>query len=176
VVRRYETDAGDTESMTDNAVIVGVTGIVVSGVLGPSVASWLARRSRSREFHREQVAQRRDELRGLLDEAAALLASGPTNVRILHERQAGADDLDRARAWLSQVFPIGQRLQLWLPSDHAVVTAYERVREQLIAAAEAGVTPSGVALLERFEEDRRAFLDSARETLLSPIPETGSGL
>lgn len=161
--------------MADNTVIVGVTGIVVSGVVGPAVAAVLARRTRTREFHREQVAARRDELRKLLDEAASLLASGPTNVRILHERTAGAE-LDRARGWLSQVFPIGQRLQLWLSADHPVITAYERVRERLVDAAEAGPAPATEAILDQFELERKTFLDRARDALLGPIPEEGVGL
>lgn len=111
-----------------------------------------------------------------LNEAAGLLASGPTNLRVLHEAERDSDDLQRARNWLSQVFPIGQRLQLWLPGDHVVVEAYERVREQLVAAAEAGPTASSDALLERFETERRGFLDLARTTLLSPIPEAGGPL
>lgn len=161
--------------MADNAVIVGVTGIIVSGVVGPSIAALLARRSRTREFHREQVAARRGELRQLLDEAASLLASGPTNVRILHEQQAGAE-VEHARAWLSQVFPIGQRLQLWLPADHPVVTSYERVRERLVDAAGAGAAPGSDRILDQFEQDRASFLDHARDALLSPIPEAGAGL
>jgi hypothetical protein len=161
--------------MADSAVVVGVTGIVVSGVVGPSVAAALARRSRSREFHREQVAARRGEFRKLLDEAASLLASGPTNLRILREQVAGAE-LDNARAWLSEVFPIGQRLQLWLPADDRVVTSYERVRERLVEAAQAGPAPAADVILDRFEHERAAFLDRAREALLSPIPESGAGL
>ncbi|HVF74079.1 MAG TPA: hypothetical protein VM938_03450 [Acidimicrobiales bacterium] len=162
--------------MADSTVVLGVTGIVVSGVVGPTVAAWMARRTRSREFHREQAAQRRDELRGLLNEAAGLLASGPTNLRILQASQPDAEDVERARSWLSQVFPIGQRLQLWLPGDHQVVRAYERVREQLVNTAEAGAAASRETLLERFEQDRRGFLDVSRQTLLSPIPETGDAL
>lgn len=161
--------------MADSAVTLGVAGILVSGVVGPSVAAVLARRSRSREFHREQVAARRSELRNLLDEAAALLATGPTNIRILHEQSAGAE-LENARAWLSEVFPIGQRLQLWLPADHAVVTSYERVRERLVEAAEAGPAPAADVILDQFEQERTVFLDRARDALLSPIPESGAGL
>lgn len=161
--------------MADSAVIVGVTGIVVSGVVGPAVAAVLARRTRTREFHREQVAARRDELRKLLDEAASLLARGPTNVRVLHEQTEGVE-LERARGWLSQVFPIGQRLQLWLPADHPVVGAYERVRERLVEAAEAGPAPAAEAILVQFESERRIFLDQARDALLGPIPENGVGL
>lgn len=162
--------------MADSTVVLGVTGIVVSGVVGPSIASWLSRRSRSREFQREQIARRRDELRNVLDEAARLLASGPTNLRTLHEGRTDSGDIETARAWLSQIFPIGQRLQLWLPGDHPVITAYERVRNQLVAAAEASGTTSSEALLGRFDEERRLFLDASRETLLSPIPETGDSL
>jgi hypothetical protein len=161
--------------MVDNTVIVAVTGIVVSGLVGPSVAAWLAHRARSLEFHREQVAVRRDELRKVLDEAASLLASGPTNVRVLHEQRSGGE-LDRAREWLTQVFPIEQRLQLWLPAAHPIVTSYERVRERLAEATEAGAAPGAGAILEQFEQDRTAFLDHAREALLSPIPEAGAGL
>lgn len=162
--------------MADSAVLLGVTGIVVSGVVGPGVAAWLAHRSRSREFHRQQVAERRNELRILLDEAAGLLASGPTHLRILRAPGAHADDLDRAHDWLAQVFPIGQRLQLWLPVDHPVVTAYETVRERLIAAAEGGTGHVDDALLDQFEDERRRFLDVSRTTLAEPIPETGRAL
>lgn len=161
--------------VADNAVVVGVTGILVSGVIGPAVAAWLARQSRLRDFHREQVAERRDELRKVLDEAAVLLASGPTNIRILREAREG-EEVDRARAWLSTVFPIGQRLQLWLPPSHPVVASYERVREGLVDAAGAGTSAEGDAVLNRFEEERRLFLGSARDALLSRIPETGAGL
>lgn len=161
--------------MADSAVIVGVTGIVVSGVVGPAVAAVLARRTRTREFHREQVAARRDELRKLLDEAASLLASGPTNVRILHEQIDGAE-FEHARGWLSQVFPIGQRLQLWLPADHPVVTSYERVRERLVEAAAAGPEPAAEEILDQFESERSTFLDRSRDALLGPIPERGVGL
>lgn len=161
--------------MADSVVVVGVTGIIVSGVVGPSVAAVLARRSRSREFHREQVVARRSELRKLLDEAASLLASGPTNVRVLHEETAGAE-LESARTWLSQVLPIGQRLQLWLPANQPVVTSYERVRERLVEAAQAGPAPAADLILDQFERERAAFLDRARDALLSPIPESGAGL
>jgi len=161
--------------MADSAVVLGVTGILVSGVVGPTVAAWLARRARSRDFHREQVAHRRDELRRLLDEAASLLASGPTKIRVLHERSSQSD-VEEAEAWLGQVFPIGQRLQLWLPADHPVVSSYERVRERLIDAATAGAGPAADPVLSQFEEERRWFLDHARNALLSPIPEAGPGL
>jgi hypothetical protein len=104
------------------------------------------------------------------------LASGPTNLRVLRQSPPDPDDIQQARSWLSEVFPIGQRLQLWLPGDHEVVVACERVRGQLVAAAEAGETASGAALLERFEHERRRFLDLSRETLLRTIPETGAAL
>lgn len=117
------------------------------------------------------AGRRRNELRELLDEAASLLASGPTNLRILRNAQPEAEDLQRARSWLSQVFPIRQRLQLWLPADHAVVVAYEQVREHLVAAAEAETADSEDSMIEPFEQAHRQFLDVSRKTLLSPIPE-----
>jgi hypothetical protein len=161
--------------VADNAVVVGVTGIVVSGIVGPGVAATLARASRSREFHREQVAARRNELRKLLDEAASLLASGPTNIRILHEQTSGTE-FEAARTWLSQVFPIEQRLQLFLPADDPVVLAYKRVREELVEAVRAGASTLAESVLDRFERERTAFLERARDALLRPIPEAGTEL
>jgi hypothetical protein len=165
----------DTDSVADDAVIIGVTGIVVSGVIGPAVAASMARRGRSREFHREQAAARRNQLRALLDEAASLLASGPTHLRVLQGPKPDSDDLQRARSWLLLVFPIGQRLRLWLPANHPVVEGYENVRRQLVSAAESGRSADR-SVLDDFEQERSRFLEVCRETLLSPVPERGPAL
>lgn len=156
-----------------DVVVLGVAGIVVSGVLGPAVASVLSRQADTRRFQRDQIAHHRDQLRDLVDDAAVLLASGPTNLRLLREAPANSPDRANATEWLRDVFPIGQRLQLWLPSDHAAVVAYERVREALVAAVDA-VDPEQA--MATFEDLRRRFLDEARGVLLAPIAAQGGPL
>ena len=89
-------------------------------------------------FNRSQAAGRRDELRAVLDDAAVLLATGATNLRLLQSTGPDPGDLKAAKEWMSQIFPIGQRLQLWLPHDDPVVVSYETVREQLVVAGSPG--------------------------------------
>jgi hypothetical protein len=43
-------------------------------------------------------------------------------------------------------------------------------------AAQAGPAPAADVILDQFEHERTAFLDRARDALLSPIPEAGAGL
>jgi hypothetical protein len=155
--------------MADSTLIVGVTGIVVSGIVGPGIAAWFSQRSQIRGFNRGQAAGRRDALRILLDDAAVLLATGATNLRILQEGHGDPIQLQGANEWMTQVFPIGQRLQLWLPHDDPVVVAYEKVRHQLVTAGESGRGEASEQSLVQFEEDRREFLDVARAKLLEPI-------
>ena len=156
-----------------DAVVLGVTGIVVSGVAGPAVAAWLSRRAELSRFRRDEVAHRREQLRAVLDEAAVLLAKGPTNLRLLREAASDTTEHERASEWLREVFPIGQRLQLWLPSDHAAVHAYNKVREALVATAEATDADVSGKALAQFDDLRREFLDQARGILLAPIATQG---
>lgn len=157
--------------MPDNAVVLGVTGIVVSGVVGPTVAAWHAERARRRDFYRSQLVQRRDELRVVLDEAARVLASGATNLRVLLHSASPTSDQEDAKRWVSQLFPLGNRLQLWLPAAHPLVCSYESVRLQLVGIAESPDALNGGALLAEFERQRQEFLTIARETLLQPISD-----
>jgi hypothetical protein len=46
-------------------------------------AATLSRRDEQSRFRRDEVVHRRDQLRDILDEAAVLLAKGPTNLRRL---------------------------------------------------------------------------------------------
>lgn len=161
-IPQWKPRSRDTGGVSD-AVVLGITGIVVSGVVGPAVAAWLARRAELGRFDRDQVSHRREQVRALLDEAAVLLASGPTNLRVLREAPAGSSEKDHASDWLRQVFPIGQRLQLWLPGDHPAICSYEEVREALVQAVEASTLESEGAL-SRFEGLREQFLEEARRT------------
>jgi hypothetical protein len=153
--------------VVDSALILGVTGIVVSGIFGPGIAALLSQHSQTSGFNRSQAAARRDELRVVLDEAAVLLATGATKLRVLQSTAPDPDDLKAAKEWMTEVFPIGQRLQLWLTHDDPVVVAYETVRQQLIVAGSPGVATESE--LRHFESDRRAFLNLARAKLLRPI-------
>lgn len=151
-----------------NATVwISIVGIVVSGVVGPQLTSWSARRANHKQFNRDQNAHRREDLRALLDEAAVLLASGATNLRHLRENdQQKSAELSN---WLSQVFPLGQRLRLRLREDNQVVRSYDDVREALVKAGETDIE---IAISE-FETKRRHFLDLARKELSKEIPEDG---
>ncbi len=157
-----------------DAVILGVTGIVVSGVIGPAVAAWLSRRAELSRFRRDQVVYQRDQLKALLDEAAILLAKGPTNLRLLREAAPESPERRRATEWLGEVFPIGQRLQLWLPRDHAAVQVYDRVREALVTTAKTAHPSETDAALDHFDELRGDFLDQARLLLATPPAKGGA--
>jgi len=155
--------------MVNSTLVIGVTGIVVSGIVGPTIAAWFSRQSQTRDFNRAQAAGCRDELRVLLDQAAVLLATGATNLRILNESHPDPAQLQNAKEWTLQIFPIGQRLELWLPHDDPVVMAYENVRQRLIAAEGVEGGQASEQSLRRFEEARRRFLELSRMKLLSPI-------
>jgi hypothetical protein len=155
----------------NSAVIVSGVGIVVSGVLGPSMTAWATRRANRQQFERERARGRRDDLRDLTDDAAKLLSVGATNLRRSWEaeREHGAPPVG-VDEWSEQVFALEQRLRLRLPADHPVVTLYAAVRVELIRFSEtlAADAPDEHGI-RRFEETRNAFLDAARATLEAPI-------
>lgn len=151
-------------------LITSIVGIVVSGVVGPQITVWATRRWDRRKFERDQRASRRDHLRVLLDQAAMLLGTGRTNLRLLREAaSANAAAAEDAQAWHSQVFPLGQRLRLYLAGDDPIIHAYEVVRERLIEAASSPVEDEET--LRTFETARDAFLDEARTRLTASIDE-----
>ena len=99
----------------DKTLIISVTAIIVSGVVGPSATAWAARRAARKQFIRDQAARRRGELRDLLDDAAGILGVGPIRLRQTWEvQQAGETLTDELRAWPDQVYVLGQRLRLRL--------------------------------------------------------------
>jgi len=159
------TSHSEPMSVFNAALITSIAGILVSGVVGPQFTSWSTRRANRKQFNRDQTARRRDDLRSLLDEAAVLLASGATNLR--HIREANPDP--ELANWLSQIFPLGQRLRLRLPKDHQIVRAYDEVTDALATAADFDVQ----TVVADFEAKRDHFLDAARQTLKTEIPEDG---
>jgi hypothetical protein len=150
-----------------------ITGIAVSGVVGPSTTAWATRRANRSQFVRDREAAKRDDLRDLFDEAAKVLGVGPIRLREIWEQDADEDVVKRARAWPDEVFVVGQRLQLRLGAGSPVANAYETVREGLRAAAKIspGDTPEHDAALDRFEADRSMFLAAALAKLDEPIPD-----
>jgi hypothetical protein len=157
----------------DTVFWTSLTGIVVSGVVGPSATSWGARRTARKEFVRDQGAARRDELRTLLDEAAQVLGVGPIRLRQIWDEEKDEEVRKLTRAWPDEVYVIGQRLQLRLGVDSSVVAAYERLRRELRDFGEIppGETDRHAAALKRFREDRSAFLTAALAKLDEPISD-----
>jgi hypothetical protein len=159
-----------TSSGLSATVWVSIAGIVVSGVVGPQLTSRATWRANRRQFNRDQNAKRRDDLRTLLDEAAVLLASGATNLRLIRENAANdRPESDELVDWLGKVFPMSQRLRLRLPESNAVVQAYDSVREALIETQNLAAGIDGQVL--NFETKRREFLETARKELDREIPE-----
>jgi hypothetical protein len=150
-----------------SVTILGVTGIVVSGVIGPVVAAWANRRSDRQRYERDQLQRRREDLRAIVDEGAALLGAGETNLRVAHEAASrGEPEPTDVREWAGKVHLLGQRLLLRLSSADPVVRGYEGVREALVAVGETyGDAARYPAAVTAFEARRTEFLDKARAEL-----------
>ena len=159
--------------MVSSTVGVAVVGIVVSGVVGPAVMAWAARRANRAQFERDQGSLRRADLRALVDQAAELLGAGATNLRLAFEAQAGGrQPPPGVREWSSAVHLLQQRLLLRLPSDHPVVRGYDAVRTALVHVGEAGGDSVALdAAIEQFEAAQTQFLERARMALSAPIHE-----
>lgn len=159
--------------MVSSTVGVAVVGIVVSGVVGPAVMAWAARRANRAQFERDQGSLRRADLRALVDQAAELLGAGATNLRLEFEARAGGrQPPPEVREWSSAVFLLQQRLLLRLPPDHQVITDYDAVRTALVGVGAAGGGSAALdAAILRFEATRAQFLDRARMALSAPIEE-----
>jgi hypothetical protein len=158
--------------VANTTLIASITGIAVSGIVGPSTTAWATRRSARSQFLRDQAAERRDELRKLLDEAASVLGLGATRLRQAWESdRAGRQDTN-LQPWSEQVFTIGQRLRLRLRADDPIVVAYEIVRQKLVAAGGLVSQPGAEtyeAALREFEAARDRFLATSQAALDAPI-------
>jgi hypothetical protein len=157
--------------MANTTLYTAVTGIVVSGVAGPAFAAWASRRGSRQQFDRQVTLGRRDDLRSVLDQAAELLSTGATNIRIATDaaRASGAEP-EVVREWASQVHLLQQRLRLRLPATHGVVRAYDEVRNALIHLGAEG-DADGADPVREFEAARSRFLDEARRALEAPVTE-----
>jgi hypothetical protein len=159
--------------MANGTLITAVTGIVVAGVLGPSITAWAYRRADRQRFERDQMANRRADLRALLDEGAQLLGLGGTNLRLAHEAvSAGGEEPQDVREWASNVHLFGQRLRLRLEAGDLVLEKFEIVRTALVSVSKSyGSDAAYSAALTTFEQPRAAFLDAARDALEAPFED-----
>lgn len=161
---------------TENAtLIVGVVGILVSGLVGPSIAArWTTRREREKDARAHLLVQR-DDLRSVVDEAAKALGGAVARLRPALDAQLKGQSLPHdTRDFLAELFTVGQRLRLRAPSSDAMVQAYDSAREQLIQVARATSTQAdfnNAAAL--FDAKRANFLDNSREVLNAPILAKG---
>ena len=158
------------------AWIVGVTGIVVSGVLGPSVSAWWGgKREREQDVRAQRMAHDAD-LRAVADEAAKALASAISKLRLaLSARQDGRAFPPEVRDFLGELFALGQRLQLRAPAEGAIASSYESAREELIGLSQATSSQAEFdAVTKAFEQRRAAFLEAVRVALRVPIDD-GAG-
>jgi len=156
-----------------STLLISLTSVVVSGLLGPTViALWTAKRERDRDA-RDAVVSRRDDLRELLDETARTLAVAATHLRrVVAAQQDGAPPPDDQVEFLSKLAPFRLRLQLRLPDDHPILTAYEAVVTALTELENS--TKSKLvwaAALDDFESKRKAYLQAGRAAVQAPIRE-----
>jgi len=151
-------------------LLVGVVGVIVSGLLGPSVtAAWTAKRERARD-HRGLVGSRREDLRTVLDEAAKLLAAAIPNVKRLMAAGAEQPLPEGPRDLLGELVPLSQRIQLRLPSAHPVVTSFEAAREALVELSRSGGSQEDFDhAADNFEAKRSVFLSACRDALQAEI-------
>ncbi|WP_028060988.1 hypothetical protein [Candidatus Solirubrobacter pratensis] len=132
--------------MADPTAITAVVGIVVSGVVGPSVGGWIASRRAAREHEYSRVLVDRKEAREVLDDAtqhlgragrlrgaldslfmthaASIRANQPSHIEAFHEASRVVD-LDHAR------------LALRFGSEHPVVVAHADAWRALVFSSDA---------------------------------------
>jgi hypothetical protein len=166
--------SSDQSWLSENStVVVAVVGIVVSGLLGPTITSlWTARRDRQKD-HRALVVARREDLRDLIDDVATVLGGAVVNLRpLLAAEQQGQTPPKGPADFLGTLVPLGQRLRLRLPEDHPVIGSYDAVRGKLLALSKATDSQAAFdAAVEDFETARAKFLDKGRAALQAPVSE-----
>jgi hypothetical protein len=158
--------------VANTTLIASITGIAVAGVVGPSTTAWAARRAARSQFLRDRAADRRDELRNLLDQAASVLGLGATRLRQAWEADRTGQGAACLQPWSEEVFTIGQRLRLRLRADDPVVVAYDEVLQKLVVAGELRSQPEEQryeAALTEFEAARDDFLATSQDALRAPI-------
>jgi hypothetical protein len=148
-----------------DTLVLEVTGIVVSGVVGPVVVTMAVTHGEHRHLEEQEAERDRDDLLRVLEEIAQLLGSA-----ILDLERAGTEARTAAMLPLaelsSRLYPLQQRLLLRLRHDDVIAERLNRVMDVLRESEDAGADTAGdVALLKRFDAARQEFLDIARTEL-----------
>ncbi len=153
--------------------LVAITGIVVSGLLGPSVAAiWVQRNQRAR-FKQELVLHDRAELRDLVDELAQALERADIGARLAYGATTPAAEKEadeRLRTDFDSVMMLKERLATRLGMNHRMVESLVEALNELRwvsmwwhredAKADPGRTDLLYAM-ERYGEHRRIVLGLA---------------
>ena len=143
--------------------------------MGPSIAAqWTTRREREKDARARLLAQR-DDLGGVVDEAAKALGGAVARLRPAVEAQLKGQSLPHdTRDFLAELFTIGQRLRLRAPASDPMVKSYDAAREQLIDVARAtGSQTDFDNAAAVFDTKRASFLDNSREAIHASIPDKG---
>jgi hypothetical protein len=157
-------------SDTTKTLVVAITGIGVSGLLGPSATAWATRRGAKQQFERDQRARRRDDFRQLVDDAAKLLGVGVTNLRIGREaKAAGRSEPQTIKEWASEVHLLRQRLLLRRAANDRVLTSYSAVLDALQVVAAARADQDYEQAVDEYTKRMNDFLSAARSSLEAPV-------
>jgi len=150
-----------------DALVLEVTGIVVSGVVGPVVVSLAVRRSERLRLYLEEGERRRDELRVVLEEAGRLLGEGALNIRdAAAASRSGDPEPPELQQWTERVYLLEQRLLFRLTPDDTIIASLERVLDALADTDAVRAGSVGYELLaKRFDVAQRLFLDVSRTAL-----------
>jgi hypothetical protein len=153
-----------------STLLVGVVGILVSGLIGPSVAAlWVNRRERQRD-HFALIDMRRQDLRGVIDETAKLLGGAVHHLRHLVVAEKKGEELPPdSTDLLRELVPLGQRLQLRLPRNHEVIRFYDDACTGLRNLAKQTSKDDFDKAADNFEAQREVFLNAGRKVLLAPV-------
>lgn len=153
-----------------STLIVGVVGILVSGLVGPSVAAWFtARREESKDERSYRVAQR-DDLRALVDESAEALTNAASRVRQARKAQEARVAMPKeVKESLASLAVFRQRLLLRLEEDDDVIREFERARECVRRLAGARTQSEFERIVDLLDAARTRYLAAARRTLRASI-------
>src|SRR4051794_37234462 len=129
-----------------DATAIGIVGIVVSGVVGPAVAGWIAARRAARDHERARILADRAEARTLLDGAeGALFRAGrlrdvAQSAFISHAssiREKAPRVLDEFHETAREADTFDARLGIRFTREHEIVVAYHAAIEALLSASRA---------------------------------------
>jgi hypothetical protein len=129
--------------VANDALILGLAGIVTSGVLGPWVATNFARERQSQEFKHTLISGDRGELRELVDNAAvalneASLARGEAAAGLMtHGRWIGERDpltVQKMTKAGRELDMLQDRLAIRLRRTHSVTEAFHETHMAFYAA------------------------------------------